>query len=132
MKFSKNDLIKYRLDRAFETFEEAKILAEKEHWNAVANRLYYSCFYATNSLFIKKNIITKTHTGTKNQFHLHFIKTKRIDENLGFLYSKLFDLRQSGDYEDFIFHDQESIQPLFPKVENFLITLKNLIETDES
>ena len=35
-------------------------------------------------------------------------------------------------YEDFIIHDQKTIKPLFPKVEIFLSTLKNLIETDES
>ena len=132
MKFTKDDLIKYRLERAFEAFEEAKILADNNHWNLVANRLYYSCFYSVNSLFVKKGIITKTHKGTKNQFHLHFIKTSIIDKKLGVLYSKLFELRQSGDYEDFIIHDQKTIKPLFPKVEIFLSALKKLIETDES
>ncbi len=38
------DLVKYRVSRAKETFEEALLLAEKNHWNAVANRLYYDCF----------------------------------------------------------------------------------------
>jgi uncharacterized protein (UPF0332 family) len=132
MKFSKNDLIQYRLNRALETFEEAKILAENEHWNAAANRLYYSCFYAVNSLFIKMNIASKTHTGTKNQFHLHFIKTNLVDKIQGFLYSKLFTLRNTGDYEDFINYDRETIEPLFPKVEIFLNSLKTLIESDES
>jgi uncharacterized protein (UPF0332 family) len=131
MKYSKDDLIKYKLERAYESLDEAKILAENTHWNAAANRLYYSCFYAINALFTKKGIITKTHTGTKNQFHLHFIKTEIIDKNQGYLYSNLFSLRNTGDYEDFIFYDQETLEPLFPRVEDFLHIIKSFIETDE-
>ena len=131
MKYSKGDLIKYRLERAYETFDEAKVLAENAHWNAAANRLYYSCFYVINSLFVKKDIITKTHTGAKNQFHLHFIKTKLIDKNQGYLYSKLFSLRNTGDYEDFIIYEQKSIEPLFSQVEDFLNAIKSIIKSDE-
>jgi hypothetical protein len=39
------DLILYRLDRAQESLEEALLMQREEHWNACANRLYYSCFY---------------------------------------------------------------------------------------
>lgn len=132
MKYSKDDLIKYRLERAFESFDEAKVLAENAHWNAATNRLYYSSFYAINALFTKKGIITKTHTGTKNQFHLHFIKTELIDKNQGSLYSKLFSLRNIGDYEDFITYEQETIEPLFSQVEDFLNKIKSIIKSDES
>jgi len=38
------EYIKYRFHRAEESFEEAIILAENGMWNAVINRLYYSCF----------------------------------------------------------------------------------------
>ncbi|GAI81266.1 unnamed protein product, partial [marine sediment metagenome] len=36
MKRSKADLINYRIQRAFESLDEAKILAQKNHWNTVA------------------------------------------------------------------------------------------------
>ena len=51
------DLVKYRLDRAIETIEEAVLLANNNHWNACINRLYYACFYATNVLLIKQKKI---------------------------------------------------------------------------
>ena len=35
-----NELIKYQKERDKETFEEAKMKAEANHWNAVANRLF--------------------------------------------------------------------------------------------
>lgn len=37
MKGSKEDLIKYRLSRANDTFEDAQILAERNKWNSTIN-----------------------------------------------------------------------------------------------
>jgi uncharacterized protein (UPF0332 family) len=39
---SKDDLIKYRLFRAKDTLDDAKILAERHKWNSTINRLYYA------------------------------------------------------------------------------------------
>ncbi len=41
MSGSKKDLIKYRLARAWDTLDDARILKEKEKWNSTINRLYY-------------------------------------------------------------------------------------------
>ena len=41
----KDELIKYRLDRAKETIDEAQIMADASHWNACVNLLYDTCFY---------------------------------------------------------------------------------------
>jgi len=34
------DLIRYRIERAKDTLDDAHILAEKEKWNSAINRLY--------------------------------------------------------------------------------------------
>lgn len=39
---SKEELIKYRLQRAIDTLEDAKILADNQRWNSSINRLYYA------------------------------------------------------------------------------------------
>jgi len=49
----KVDLIKYRLSRAKDTFDDAKILADNERWNSSINRLYYSAYYARYCFVIK-------------------------------------------------------------------------------
>jgi uncharacterized protein (UPF0332 family) len=43
MKNSQEDYIKYRFERAWKTFEDAKSLANLESWNSSMNRLYYAC-----------------------------------------------------------------------------------------
>ena len=102
MKRSTEDLINYRIQRAYESLEEAKILSKAEHWNTVANRLYYSGFYIVNALFSKNGLTASTHSGVKSEFHKLFIKTGIFDKSIGQHYSRLFDLRQEGDYQDFI------------------------------
>ena len=129
MKRSKSDLINYRIQRAFESLDEAKILARKNHWNTVANRLYYSCFYIVNALFYKHDLITKTHSGTKSEFHKSFIKTGIFEKSMGKLYSELFDKRQEGDYQDFYSFERDEIEPIINSTEEFVIIIEKYIKS---
>jgi uncharacterized protein (UPF0332 family) len=124
---NRDDYIKYRFHRAEESFEEALILAKEERWNAVINRLYYACFYAVIALLLKNDIETQTHDGARTQFGLQFIKTGKIDKDLGKLLSKLFDYRQKGDYGDLFDYDEELTKPLIEKVKVFLEEIRRHI-----
>lgn len=117
---NRDDYIKYRFHRAEESFDEALILAEKERWNTVINRLYYSCFYAVIALLLKNDIETQTHDGARTQFGLHFIKTGKIDKAYGKLFTKLFDYRQKGDYGDLFDYDEDIVKPLIEQVKEFI------------
>jgi hypothetical protein len=105
----KNEYVKYRIESAQKTFEAARVLAENGFWNSAVNRLYYSLFYAVNALLILNEIKTKSHSATKSQFSLLFIKTGRFDKKYGRLFSELFDWRQKGDYENIFDYDNESV-----------------------
>lgn len=72
---TKNDPINYRLARAKETFEDARLLAEKQRWNSGINRLYYAAYYAVTALLLNGGFQTTTHNGVKTKFSEHFIKT---------------------------------------------------------
>lgn len=128
MEVSKEEYIKYRLDRAWKTFEDAKSLAGFKSWNSSMNRLYYSCFYAVLALFAKNNIQSHTHSGVKTQLSNLFVKEGKLDKDSGMLYGDLFDLRQKGDYGDFYDFNENDILELIPKVEVFLKKVQDLIE----
>ena len=117
---NRDDYIQYRFHRAKESHEEALILAEKDKWNAVINRLYYSCFYAVSALLLKHDIKTRSHDGTRTQFGLLFIKTGKIDKTYGKLFTKLFDYRQKGDYGDLYDYDEDIVNPLIGEVKAFI------------
>lgn len=52
MNAQQQPVIRYRLERAHEALEEARLLLDAEHANAAANRLYYACFYAVQALLL--------------------------------------------------------------------------------
>jgi uncharacterized protein len=74
------DYIVYRLSRAGETLNDAKILAENKSWNSCVNRLYYSSFYAVTALLISKGFEAKTHNGVKTIFFKEFILPGTIEK----------------------------------------------------
>ncbi len=62
------DLVRYRLARAEETLDEARLMAEKKHGNASVNRLYYACFYAVLALLMLKGHHSSRHAGVRALF----------------------------------------------------------------
>lgn len=114
----RREYAKYRIESAHKTFEAAKVLSENGFWNSAVNRLYYAVFYAVNALLVLNEIQTKSHSATKSQFSLHFVKTGRFDKKHGRLLSELFDWRQKGDYENMFDYNSDLVEPLFePAVE---------------
>ena len=122
------DYIHYRFKRAEELFDDALIMADNKKWNAAINRLYYSCFYAVLALLLKNRLETKTHDGTRTMFGNEFIKSGIIDKKYGKLYSKLFDLRQKGDYGDLFDFDEDTVLPLIDQVKEFLTEINKFVE----
>jgi uncharacterized protein (UPF0332 family) len=100
----KMELVNYRFKKANETYIEVKLLIENELWNTAVNRLYYACYYAIIALLLKNDIKARTHAGVRQMFGLHFIKTGLIAGDCGKFYSEIFDMRLSGDYDDFAEH----------------------------
>lgn len=80
-------LIHYRLERARETYDEAILMKQENHWNACANRLYYSCFYAVLALIEKHGFASSKHSGVKSLFNQHFVKQGKINKEHGKLFN---------------------------------------------
>ncbi len=126
-----NSLIQYRLQKAKESYQAAALIKQNKQWNFCINRLYYTCFYAAIALLLKHKITPKTHDGTRRQFSLHFIRSKKIDIVHGDLYSKLFNWRQKGDYGDMFDFKEEDVVPLFDPVHRFVATVEQIIQLEE-
>ena len=122
---TKRDLINYRISRAKDTLDDAQILADNERWNSAINRLYYAAYYAVMALLIDSDLKPTTHNGAKSNFSEYFIKTEKIETELGRIYSQLFTWRQKGDYDDLFDFNKEKVIPYFDPV-------KELIEKAEA
>lgn len=128
MKGTKEDLIKYRLSRAKDTFEDAQILAERNKWNSTINRLYYSAYYAVMALLLNSDLKPTTHNGAKSCFSEYFILTNKIPIELGKIYSQLFTWRQKGDYDDMFDFDKEKVMPYFSPVSELIEIIEKILE----
>ena len=123
-------LVSNRIRRSRETWAETKGIIEGGYWYAAANRMYYACYYMVTALLIKNGLISHTHGGTIGLFGLHFIKTAIVSSELGKFYSQLFELRQTGDYDDWKVVTETDVITLAPTAEVFLDTLEELIKKD--
>ena len=128
MSYSKEELADYRIERARESIEEARILAAENHWNTTASRLYYACFYSASAYLISNDIKAGTHTGVKTAFNKELIKTSVLPKEYGLIFSKLFNLRQDADYRDFRDFSEDEIRPLIEVVEKIVEQLISLIQ----
>jgi len=120
MNGSKKDLIVYRLERAKDTLDDARILADKSRWNSAINRLYYSAYYAIMALLLNSNFKPISHNGAKTLFSQHFVKTNKFSEESGKIYSQLFTWRQKGDYADLFDFTEEKVLPYFDPVQKLI------------
>ena len=120
-------MVKYRIDRAKETLEEARPMASNQHWNATVNRLYYACFYVIHALLLNEGHAAHTHAGTKAIFHQHFVKSGKVSPDLSRFFDNLFSKRQTGDYGDMHSFDEKTVKPLIPKANQFVQAIEKLI-----
>ena len=125
---SRKALVDYRLERAYATMQEATVMTEKEFYNAAVNRLYYACYYATEALLLMHKIEAKSHAGVKAMLGLHFVSKGLIPVSMGKILSTLYEKRQSGDYDDFIYCDKEMTDDLTVQAQSFIDCLAKLIK----
>lgn len=123
-------LINYRLDRARESLEEAKILFERGHTNTFVNRLYYTCFYAVSALLLTRGLSSTRHSGVRSLFHQNFVKPGLMTTELGQLYDRFFDNRQKGDYADLVRFDPVEVSDWYDEAQKFVEAAENIIKKE--
>ena len=123
----KDAIVKYRLERANDTLFDVEFAVSNMRWNNAANRLYYACYYAAIALLLNDGYITRTHNGVKALLGLHYEKEKIIDDALMKAYRKMFNLRQTGDYDDLAVLTKDEILVLIEPAKRFIKAIELLI-----
>lgn len=124
----KPDYIKYKLQKSAQSIREAKLLIQNNIFDTAVSRLYYGAFYAINALLVENGFNPKTHSGTKTIFIKEFVLTGKVDSRFSDFYSFLMAKRFEADYDDFVFIDENKIQPLLAETEEFVATVVTMIK----
>jgi len=114
------DLIRYRIQNSKEKLGSAKILLESSKSKDAISRSYYAMFTAARALLATKHLDSSKHTGVVSLFNQHFVKTGIVTKDLGRMLMKGRDLRQDGDYKDFIETSVEEAQDQYNNAEKFI------------
>lgn len=120
-------IVKFRVEKAYKSFGEAKAVTALGFWSLAGNRLYYAVYYMASALLLDKGISAKTHAGTIHLLGQKIIGSGMLDKSFGRLFSRLYELRQSGDYDDMFDASQEEVEPYISKVSAFLKEVESLI-----
>ena len=125
---SKKDLIRYRVERSYQVLQEAKDNAQMGHWNLAGNRLYYAVFHMCQALLLSEGETVRRHAGMIHKIGMDFIANGKLDRSYGRSITRLFELRQSGDYDEQFNATEEEVMPYFKQVESLLSAMENLLE----
>lgn len=122
-------LAKYRLEQAKESIDEAEYLySGNKSPRSVMNRLYYAMFYAVLALIVFERFISSKHTGVLSFFNKQFIKENVFPTQMGRWINKAFELRQTGDYREYVELTREQVEPYIEFAKSFVKKVEEFLE----
>lgn len=118
---NKEDLAKYRIEKAEETLKTAEIiLKEVEDYTSANNRAYYAIFYAIRAVLALEEIDFKRHKDVIAYFNKHYINTDIFPKMIGKKIAQAQRIREDSDYDD-------KYEPSAIKTEEQIKTARELI-----
>lgn len=125
-------LAQYRLKQAEESIDEALCLLHgKGSPRSIINRAYYAMFYSVLALMVFESYSSSKHSGVLSYFNKRFIKKGVFPEELGRSINKAFELRQEGDYREYVELSNEQVEPFIGKAKAFLNKVMEYLEKKE-
>jgi len=125
---NKDTSIKLKLAKARNLLAEVDVLMQFQFYNAVINRLYYSCFHATKALLLTRDLVPKTHSGVVSNLHQHFVQDGSFDFEQASFFSRLMKEREEDDYNDFMIVDGMEIKEFIEPAKAYIAYVGKLIE----
>jgi uncharacterized protein (UPF0332 family) len=125
-------LAKYRLEQAKESIDEAEYLySGNKSPRSVMNRVYYAMYYAVLALIIFERFISAKHTGALSFFNKQFIKEGVFPTEMGRWINKAFELRQTGDYREYVELTREQVEPYIGYAKSFVKKVEDYLEENK-
>jgi uncharacterized protein (UPF0332 family) len=127
LKQPQRDLADYRMARARESIEDARLLLDQGRLPAAANRIYYAMFYAATALLITKGLSSSRHSGIIGLFRREFVKPGLFPMDLAEFIDAAFDERLESDYGDYIQLERADLEDLLAGGRRFIAKAEELV-----
>ena len=127
-KEEKHTLVKYRLERAYESLKAAQLLFENKLFTPAMNRIYYSMFYSVQALLVLDEKAFSKHGQVKGYFNKEFIKAGVFPKEFGKLFNTVFEYRQKFDYIDMLVPEEELISDYIIEAQKFIAQISSYLK----
>ena len=127
----KRELALYRLQQAEESLDEGRFLYEgQKSPRSVINRAYYAMYYSVLALLIFESYSSSKHSGVLSYFNQRFIKGNLIPQDVGRTINRAFDLRQRGDYREYVTLSRKQAEPFLIESRRFIDTVRSYLKAE--
>ena len=116
------------LEKAGDCMESAELNYNNGFFDASVNRSYYGIFDAVSALLMSKDVTVKSHSGSIQQFALHFVKTGLFDIEMQESVIFCFQKRQTGDYDLYSDISEEDALQCLEKSRNFILKVREWLK----
>jgi uncharacterized protein (UPF0332 family) len=89
-----------RLERAQQHLKSARDLLDNADFADSVGRSYYAIFQAARAMLALEGLETRKHSGVASLFNRHFVKTGRVEKQLGVTLRQARQSRERADYSD--------------------------------
>ena len=121
-------LSKYRLEKAKEDLETAKINFDHDMFAQSVNRSYYAAFHALRALLAYDIFDSKRHSSILGYFNKNYIANGKIDQDYYRIIASAFDIRTKSDYQDFYIVAKDDAREQLLNVERFIKMIETYID----
>lgn len=124
----KTTLVKLYWERCKSSLIDVDLAIKSRRWDLASDRIYYSVFYALNALFEKDGNSIKSYRYAKRMLGKFYVLPGKIDKKFSRLFAQLEEMRMKADFDVSFLATEEEINDYRPKVDDFIATIKKLID----
>ena len=116
-----------RLKRSKQHLKSARDLLGNDDFADSVSRSYYAIFQATRALLALEGTESRKHSGVISLFNQHFVKTRKVDRQLGVILKDARRSREMADYTELAEFSREDAEGQITDAEFFIREVENFI-----
>ena len=121
-------LSNYRLEKARQDLETARINFEHGMLTQSINRSYYAAFHALRALLAYDSYDSKKHSSILGYFNKNYIANDKIEQEYYKIIASAFDIRVRCDYQDFYIISKDVTKKQLKEAEKIVDMIERYID----
>ena len=124
MPHSEKDLSDYRLERAKEDIQTAKINIDNGLYKGAVNRSYYAIFHAIRAVNVLDGFDASKHSSVIAHFNQYHVHTGDFEKGTYKIIDSAYRIREKCDYSDFFIVSKEDAVDQYEKALEFIASVE--------